>query len=101
MEDSLKSPALASIGKDHPAQGGPVTMPGRIDYLVAKACRNFIQRRLPGCDDFSGNDVGIDDRDAEFGKHLGNQGFAAGNAAGQTDAKWGLSGRASHSEQYV
>jgi hypothetical protein len=35
-----------------------------------------------------GYDIGIDDRDAELLKDIGNGGFAAAYAAGQSDDQW-------------
>lgn len=101
MEDFLESKTLTIVGKNRLAHGGPVKMASRIDYVLAKLRLDLIKRRLSGCDHLAGDDVGIYDRNAEVREHIGDKGLAAGNATGQADTKWGLSGRLSHSEQYV
>jgi hypothetical protein len=101
MEEFLQSKTFTIVGKNRFAHGGPVKVASRIDYVFAKSRLDLIKCRLTGCDHLAGDDVGIYDRHAEFGEHIGNKGFAAGNATGQANSKWGLSGRLSHSEHYV
>jgi len=101
MEDFLQSKTLTIVGKNRLAHGGPVKMASRIDYVLAKSCLDLIKRRLSGCDNFSRNYVGIDNRYTQLLENVSDKGLAAGNATGQADTKWGLSGLLSHSEQCV
>jgi hypothetical protein len=101
MENFLQSKTLTIVGKNRLAHGGPVKMASRIDYVLAKSRLDLIKRRLSGCDNLSRNDVGIDNRYTQLLEDVCDKGLAAGNATGQADTKWGLSGRLSHSEQCV
>ncbi len=101
MDDFLQSMPLPVVGKNRLAHGGPIKMTRRIEYVFAKSRLDLIKRRLTGCDHLAGDDVCIDNRNAELREHVGDKGFAAGNASGQANTKWGLSGRLSHSEYCV
>ena len=101
MDDFLQSMPLSIVGKNRLAHGDPVKMTRRIEYVFAKSRLNLIKCRLTGCDHLAGDNVGIDNRNAELREHVGDKGLAAGNAAGQANTKWGVSGRLSHSDYCV
>jgi len=101
MENLLQSMPLPVVGKNRLAHGGPVKMTSRIESVFANSRLDLIECRPTRCDHLAGDDVGIYDRNAEFGEHIGDKGFAAGNATGQANSKWGLTGRLSHSEYRV
>ena len=101
MDDFFESQALTIVGKNCIAHGNTIEMAGWTDHLFAESGPDLIEGRLPGCDHLAGDDVGIDNRNAVLCEHVGDKGFAAGNAAGQANTKSGLSGRLSHSEHCV
>jgi hypothetical protein len=93
--------ARSLILENYAAHRRSVQMSGWSDHFVSKADAYIAQSRLSRRDYLAGDNIGIDNRNAEIGEHVSHKGLAAGNATGQADTKWGLSGLLSHSEQCV
>ena len=82
MQDCLKIEACLLIGEDFLAKRGAVEIASRVNHVLAKSASYLIERRLPGLHNLACNNIGVDDRHAQFGEHICDQGFPAGNAAG-------------------
>lgn len=83
MQDGFEIESCCVVVEDHFPQGGTVQLTSRIDHVVPKSLTDFVECGLARGNDLAGNDVSIDNRNAELGKQVGHDGLAARNAAGQ------------------
>ena len=100
MQDGFELTTGFVVGENFPSHGSSIESAVGADHLISKLLPDRFQCGLARFDDLSRNDVGIDDRGAEIGKHVCNRGLAAGNPAGQANAKR-ISGVAAHLEGQV
>ncbi len=70
----------------------PITIQGAIvgEDVSSEGVYNFIEGRLSGLDDLSGELIGVENDDAQLGEHVGHRRFSGGDAPGETDnaARW-------------
>ncbi len=101
MQDCLEFAPRVIVRKYERAHCGPVEVARRFDHMVAETRPDLIERRLTGRNDLAGDDIGVDNGDAEIGEHAGDRGFPAGNATGQPDAERGVWTRDAHLSESV
>ena len=87
MKDALELRPTGVVGEDDAPHRGAVQPAVIIDDRIAELLPDSIDCWRARGDDFSCDNVGIDNRRAEFRKEVGYSGFAAGNAARETDSE--------------
>ncbi len=87
MEDGLQLFPFNGIGEDKGAQSGAIQLAVGGEYLFTKGAANLHQGGLTGLDHLARDDVGVDDRDVEFGEERADSGFAAADATGKADVQ--------------
>ena len=66
MQDGFQLAARLLVGEDDLAHRGSVEIAVGVDHALPESFAKFLERRLPGHDDLPGNDIGVDNRNAEF-----------------------------------
>jgi hypothetical protein len=87
VQDRLEPPAGGGVGEDDLAQAAAVEAAVGAEHARAEGGHDLGERRLPGLDDLPGDEVGVDDGDAERGKELRDRGLATRDASGEGDAE--------------
>lgn len=100
MQDFLQLVPGGLVPEYDLAHCGAIKIAIRPDDLVAECFADLIECGFTGLHNFPGNDVGVDDRHAEFGEYIGDRGLAACNATGQADSQR-LVVRAIHLERKI
>ena len=85
MHNCIQCLALLLIGEDDAAELDTVELAVGEEDLRAKGGDDAVVGAGAGLDDLPGEDVGVDDGDAEAGELGGDGGFACGDPAGEAD----------------
>ena len=66
VQDGFQLSTCLIVGEDDLAHCGSIEIPVGADHALAESFAEFVECRLPGHNDFPGNDIGVDNRNAEF-----------------------------------
>lgn len=72
MQERLEIRAGRFIRKYMATQGGTIEMAVVGQHRITEAIADFLERGLARRDDLASDQIGIDDRDAEFREHIGS-----------------------------
>ncbi|GAB3903756.1 hypothetical protein GCM10029964_096200 [Kibdelosporangium lantanae] len=87
MDDAVEAfPLLGGVEHDG-GQRGPIEGSVRGQHRRAEGFRDLGQARRAGCDDFAGQQVGVDEDGAVFGQAAGDGRLARADSAGQTHSQ--------------
>ena len=88
MQDCLEPMPCGFVCEDNGAHCGTIKITAASEDLRTECLADFVKRGLAGIHNFPGDDVGVNDRHAEFSEHPGDGRLAARNASGQADSQW-------------
>ena len=90
MQNRLQLPPRGGVGENNFSKFIAAQLTVRGNQAVSESDFDFIQRGLPGLDEFAREFVGVHDLRAAFAEKAGGGGFAHARAAGQTANLHGL-----------
>lgn len=85
MQNALQFVAVLCVGENELAHCTSIQFAVIVENIVAERGADLVQRRLAGQNDFTGDNVGIDNRHPVTREQIGHGRFAARNAASQPD----------------
>ena len=87
MQDCLEFVPGVLVGEDNGTHRGAVKSAARREDVWAEYLADFVECGLTRAHDFPRDDVGVNDRHAEFSEHPGDARLAARDASGQADSQ--------------
>jgi hypothetical protein len=87
MDDGVETVEFRTIGKDDGAEFGAVHAAILGKHRLAEFVDDFVVGWLAGLDQFVGQGVGVEDREAHVAQHGGDGAFAAGDSTGESESQ--------------
>ena len=85
MDDLIKFFELLVVGEDDPAQRGAIEMAVRRQDVRSPSGDDLLEGRRAELDRAPRQHIGVDDRRAALGEHLGDGRFATADVAGESN----------------
>ena len=82
MENGVEASEFGGIGEGDSGEFATVDPAGSVGEIGAEFAEDFVVSGLAGFHEPVRDGIGVEDREAEFAKHGGDDAFAAGDAAG-------------------
>jgi len=101
VQNGLEIVSRPVIRKDRSTHRRTIEIAVLVDLVAPEASPNVVESGLPGQDQVPGDNIGVNDRSAQLGKHVRDRRLAAGDAAGQADFQGRRGSRLAHLQEFV
>jgi hypothetical protein len=92
VQNALERSPLAFVRENELPHFCAIKKSLAVEYLVAERSTDLIERRCAFGDNVTGDDIGVDDRDAELCEKSGDGRLATGDAASEANAERSVRG---------